>query len=97
MSLTLKSLGLIEIILIQIITWTAIWLFDDYLASLLTVVMVPIFFFILVVALIAEWIERSKVPKKFFLVMILSVLVPVIIAAFAAVAYQGVFSWMTAI
>jgi len=89
-----KSLGFVEVLLIQVIIWTSLWLYDDYLGSLLTVVMVPIFFFILVIALISELIERSKVPKRYFMYMIVSICVPLVIGLGVYVASSGYFDWL---
>ena len=50
---------------------------------LLTVILCAIVAAILVIALIAERIERSKVPKKYFSIMGISVLAPI----FAAIVY----------
>lgn len=90
----IKSLGLTEIILIQVILWIGIWLMDDYLGSLLTVVFVPILFFVLIISLIAEWIEPSKIPKKYFSIFFTSIIVPSLIAAFVFYAYEGSFDWL---
>ena len=94
MSLSLKSLGFGELFFIQVIIWTSLWLIDEYLASLLTVVMVPIFFFILIVAVIAELIERSKVPKRYFGLMLMSIFIPLAIAIFTFFAFEGSYSWL---
>ena len=90
----IKSLGAIEILLFQIIFWAGIWLYDDYLGSLLTVIIVPIFFFILVVAVIADLIERSKVPKIYFVHLALTILVPILIAGYVYFAFEGTYDWV---
>jgi len=56
--------------------------------------MVPIFFFILVVAVIAELIERSKVPKRYFGIMLMSVCIPLAIAVITFIAFEGTYSWL---
>ena len=45
------------------------WLYNDYLASLLTIIVGVIVFFVLVIALISEWLEPSRVPKWYFQIM----------------------------
>jgi len=70
------------------------WLLDEYLASLLTVILVPIFFFILVISLIAEVVERSRVPRSWFYIMLISVVIPLIIAILVYTLYEGAFDWL---
>jgi len=74
----MMSLRLFEIFLIQIMIYLALWLWDDYVASLVSIIMVAIITGILIVATISEWIERSKVPKSYFIFMIGSILIPLI-------------------
>ncbi|MDF1865183.1 MAG: hypothetical protein P1U70_10135 [Saprospiraceae bacterium] len=71
-----------EIFLIQIIFYSIFWFWDDYVATLLSTIFSVICIFILIVSLIAEWIEPSKVPKWYFQVMIASILAPIITGIF---------------
>jgi hypothetical protein len=50
----------------QLIAWLGFWLINDYLAALLTLILGCIVFVILVIALLSEAIEQSKVPKSYF-------------------------------
>lgn len=75
-----NRLSLLEIFLLESVVWLALWLFNDYLATLLTIILTAIVFAVLMIALIAEWIERSKVPRKYFGVMGVSVLAPLVTA-----------------
>ncbi|HNL40438.1 MAG TPA: hypothetical protein PKH43_14905, partial [Saprospiraceae bacterium] len=59
-------LSILEIFLLETVAWLALWLFNDYLATLLTMILTAIVFAVLLIALIAEWIERSKVPRLYF-------------------------------
>lgn len=67
-------LSLFEIFLLQTIIWLALWLISDYVAALLTLIVGAIVSAVLIIALISETLERSKVPKKYFQVMALSIL-----------------------
>lgn len=67
-------LSLLEIFLLQTVGWLALWLINDYVATLLTVIVGAIVSGVLLISIIAEAIERSKVPKKYFLVMGISIL-----------------------
>lgn len=73
-------LSLLEIFLLELVAWLAMWLLNDYMATLLTLIITAIVFAVLIIALLAEAIERSKVPKSYFWIMGLSVLAPVVAA-----------------
>ncbi|MEM9919204.1 MAG: hypothetical protein AAF990_13970 [Bacteroidota bacterium] len=91
----MKMLGLrpLEIFLLQFILYMALWLWNDYLASLISLVFGAIFLFIFLLSLILEWIERSKVPRAYFILMLLSVLAPALAAICYLYLFQGV-SWL---
>jgi len=90
----LKSIGIIEISLVQIIIYCLMWLTNPYLATLMTAIFVPIFSMLLIISLISELLERSKVPKWYFKIMFLSVLIPLIVGLFFFRANDGFFDWM---
>ena len=68
-----------EIMIIEAIAFTALWIIDEYIATLLTFIAVPIFGGILIVSLIAEKIERSKIQKEYFFLMAGLAIIPVLI------------------
>jgi hypothetical protein len=80
-------LSLLEIFLLETVVWLVMWLINDYMATLLTLIIGAIVLAVLLLALISEAIERSKVPRRYFHVMGLSVLAPVV----AALMYQVLF------
>lgn len=80
-------LSLLEIFLLETVVWLGLWLLNDYLATLLTFILGAIVSAVLIIALISEGIERSKVPKKYFQIMIISVLAPIV----SAILYMLVF------
>lgn len=67
-------LSLLEILLLQTVAWLGLWLLSDYLATLLTLILGAIVSAILLIALAAEAIEPTKVPRRYFYVMALSLL-----------------------
>jgi hypothetical protein len=83
------KLSLLEIFLIEFAVWLAFWLYNDYLALLLTIILTVIVFAVLIIALISEWIERSKVPRRYFSVMAVSVLAPVLSAVVYVIVLGG--------
>ena len=78
----LKSIGLIEISLFQVVFYSTIWFIDDYFAILITVIMTSILFSVLIISLITELIEKSRVPRSYFTWMIASTIIPLVVAAF---------------
>ncbi len=82
----MRMLQPIEGFLIQTILYLLLWFWDEYAASLISIVFVAITFFILIVSFIAELIERSKVPRSYFIWMIITILAPL----FAAIIYIGI-------
>ena len=81
-------LSLLEIFLLETVVWLGLWLISDYVAALLTLILGAIVSAVLVIALISEAIERSRVPGKYFQVMAISIL-SMLIAAFIYVTLLG--------
>lgn len=82
-------LSLSEIFLLEVIAWLGLWLLNDYLATLLTLILGAIVSAVLVIALIAEAIERSKVPRRYFYIMLLSIAAPVCAAGLYLLIFGG--------
>ncbi len=82
-------LSLLEIFLLEVVVWLGLWLSNDYLATLLTLILVAIVLAVLLIALMAEAIERSKVPRRYFYVMGLSVIAPMVAAALYMFIFGG--------
>jgi hypothetical protein len=76
----MPKLRAIELLLIQVIFYLLLWLFNDYIATYLSLIFGSICFFILLFTGIAELLERSKVSRKYFLFMLMSVIAPVLAA-----------------
>jgi len=82
-------LSLFEIFLLETAVWLALWLASDYVATLLTLTVGAIVSAVLAIALMAEWVERSKVPRRYFQVMALSILSIVVSAGLYMVIFGG--------
>jgi hypothetical protein len=87
-------LSLFEIFLLETITWLGLWLLSDYVAALLTLILGAIVSAVLAIALISEAIEPSKVPKKYFQVMWLSILSIVVAATIYVTLFGGQFDFI---
>lgn len=84
----------IELFLIQVLLYGLLWVWDDYIATLISATFAVIAFCILVVSLIAELLERSKVPRWYFLGMAISVIAPVLTAILFVSLMGGELVWM---
>jgi len=88
-------LSLFEIFLLQTSAWLGLWLLSDYIAALLTLIIGAIVLAVLTIALIAEAIERSRVPKRYFLVMALSILSLAVAAMIYVTLFGGQLDFLT--
>ncbi|MBX2871121.1 MAG: hypothetical protein KTR30_03450 [Saprospiraceae bacterium] len=82
-----------EIFLIEMVFYLICWLSNDYLGSMISLIFGSLFLAILLVSLVVELIERSRVPRWYFYFMLLSVIAPVLSAAIYLSITQGV-DWM---
>jgi len=78
-----------EILILEAIIFFTLWLYDYYLASLLTFITVPVCGAILLVSLISELIEKSQIGRKYFLLMGGLTIIPVIIFLIMHLANEG--------
>jgi hypothetical protein len=83
-----------EIFLVQIIVYLLLWLWNDFVATLLSLSFAAIGLFVLIISLIAEMIDRSKVPRWYFYVIILSVLTPILVGSLFMYIKNGNLDWM---
>ena len=87
-------LSITEVFLIEAIIYIAMWMWDEYVATIMTLSFSSIALFVLVISLISELIERSKVPRWYFTYMLISILTPLISGAFFGDLNNGSFGWM---
>ncbi len=78
----------------QLIAWLGFWLLNDYLAALLTLILACIVFSLLVIALLAEAIEQSKVPKSYFYHMGIGLLSIIMAALIYTIILGGSFDFL---
>lgn len=72
------AIGPFEVFLIETVIYLAMWMYNDYLASLLSLILAGICLVILLVSLVVELVERSKVPRWYYFFMAASVLSPIL-------------------
>ncbi len=83
-----------EILLFEIIIFTALWLYDEYVAFILSIIVPAILFAILIISLISEMIEKSNVPRSYFKTMFFAVIPPIIIAILYIYNSGGQMEWL---
>lgn len=66
----------LEILLAEVIIYFLLWSYDDYLATILSLIFGAICLLVLIISIIVELIEPSRVPRWYFTTMIVSVLAP---------------------
>lgn len=82
-----------EIFLIEVLLYLVCWLLNDYLASMISLIFGSLFLVILLISLVVEVVERSKVPRWYFYFMLASVIAPLLSAGIYLSIMQGV-DWM---
>lgn len=93
-NLVFFRLRIIEWVLLESVIYLILWMWNDYIASILSLVFAAIFLAILIISLIAELLERSKVPKSYFWFIFVSFLVPVIVGVFYIWVFDGKLDWL---
>jgi hypothetical protein len=89
-----RRLNLTEIALIQAVLYLLLWMWNDYLATILSLSFAAISFFVLLISLISELLERTKVPRSYFWIMVISCIIPIIIGSFFMLLKKGSLDWM---
>ncbi|MEO6759606.1 MAG: hypothetical protein ABIO24_09145 [Saprospiraceae bacterium] len=86
--------SLLEIFLFEIVVWLGLWLLSDYVATLLTLIVGAMVLAVLIIALLAEWVERSKVPRRYFSIMAVSLLAILVAAGMYVLIFGGRLSFV---
>jgi hypothetical protein len=90
----MQRLRPLEIFLIQFVCYMGLWLYDDYMGSLVSIVLAGVFAAVLIISLIVERIEPSKVPRKYFYVIAVSVLAPLLAMGLYVLIMGGRIGWL---
>lgn len=80
--MTLKNLSLFDLFLIQLVIYTAIFIWNDHIGFLLCITFASISLALLIISYLAELVERSKVPVWYYRLMWISVGSPLIVLTF---------------
>ncbi|MDX1667720.1 MAG: hypothetical protein R3350_10835 [Saprospiraceae bacterium] len=83
----------LEIFLLQVVIYLLLWLADEYLASLLSLIFGSLAFILLLFAGVVELVEKSKVPRIFYIILLVSFLAP-LLTGLVFVLTNGIPAWL---
>jgi hypothetical protein len=86
--------SIFEIFLFQIIFYSAIWLWDDYVATFMCIAIPVIVAVLLGVSLLAELFEPSRISRKYFWIMGISIVAPMVVGIGFYWVFGGELDWM---
>lgn len=75
----IKQMAVVEWVLLEGIFFTVFWILQPYIAKLLTAVLSPIFGAVLIISLIADRLDNSKIGRKFYWVMFWFSIIPLVL------------------
>ncbi len=83
-----------EGLIIQVIIYSGIWLLDEYTGLLICLILGLVIGALLLFSIVADKIEKSKVPSSYYKWMLLSSLTPLVIALIFTIIYSGNYDWL---
>ncbi len=89
----LKRFITLEAFLVQVIIYLLIWLWDDYLATILSLVLGSIALSLYLLSYLVELVDKSSVPWVYYRLMLLCFLAPLIGAILGILLKNGL-SWL---
>lgn len=81
--------------LFQAVLYAIIWLWNEFVAAYITLIFPSMILLLLLLAIIADWIEPSRIPKWYYMLMIISAVIPVLIGAIFFFIYEGKLDFLT--
>ncbi len=85
---------ILEIFFIQCIAYFCLWLYNSYFGFMLSIIFGCIAAAILLISLVSEWIESSRVPRWYFKVIGISVLAPLASYMLYISIFGSTMSWL---
>jgi uncharacterized membrane protein HdeD (DUF308 family) len=85
---------LLIVVLVVSIVFALLWLWNPYVATYSTVILSGVMLVILLFSLVADLIEKSRIPKWYYYVLVISIVVPLLIGMFFIYIYGGNMEWM---
>lgn len=88
------GLRVLEIFLLQVIFYSLLWLWDEYVASYACLIFPVVIAVILLISWIADLIEPARIGPIYYYIMMASVLAPILVGAFFYFIYGGELAWL---
>ena len=89
-----KRPRIIEVVFIEAIIYMLLWIWNDFIATIISLSFAGISFAILMISLASEFIDKSNISRWYFYFMTASFVVPLVVGAFFTVLKLGHFDWM---
>src|SRR5574338_1478498 len=86
--------NMLIVVLAECVIFSAVWLWDEYVATYATIILPGVMAVILLLSLIAQWIEPARIPKWYYYIMVISILIPLVVGMFFVYIYGGNLAWM---
>ena len=90
----MRRLSLTEMFMIEFILYTLLWLWNDLVASMLSLSFTVIAILVLIISLVADSLDKSRVDRWYYQLMVISAVTPFIVSAFFGIIKKGQFDWM---
>lgn len=91
----MKRFGVLELFIVEFILFAILWLSSDFLGTMFSLGISLTSFFILIISIIAELLEPSKVPRWYFTFMAVTIVTPLLVAGIMVYIFEGQLEWMT--
>ncbi|MBK9107801.1 MAG: hypothetical protein IPM92_05315 [Saprospiraceae bacterium] len=78
-----------------VISFSILWLIQDYLAFFMSLLVPLISLFILIISLIVEYLEKSNVPKWYYKLLLLLIILPILTGLLFSGLNHFEFTWQT--
>lgn len=85
---------IVEVVFIETIVYLLLWLWNDFIATILCLSFAGIAISVLIISLAAERFDKSKISAWYFYFMAVSFVVPICVGTFFSVLKHGNLSWM---
>lgn len=89
----LDRLVSLEAFLVQVVVYLLIWLLNDYLAVILSLILGGIALAVYLISKVVELVESSRVPKVYYRFMVICFTAPLLSAIIGLLLRNGL-SWM---
>jgi hypothetical protein len=83
-----------EIFLLQVIFYTGVWLWDEFVASYICIILPLLTAVILAISAIVDLIEPARIGRSYYLGMLVTVITPLLVMGFFYIIFDGEIAWL---